>query len=140
MLFRLSLPLPSSACTAPLLRFCVFVQNSKFTVYGSGLSLSPPSSLSLFSVPVSLPLFSRALSRMVCLMVLALPRIVVLSCRMWCKCGVCYSRSGPIPKLNLSVLGIISSTVPDSDNKVFIGGLPYNLSEDQVRNPASPVY
>ncbi|CAN0218966.1 unnamed protein product [Ectocarpus sp. 6 AP-2014] len=41
--------------------------------------------------------------------------------------------SGPIPKLNLSVLGIISSTVPDSDNKVFIGGLPYNLTEDQVR-------
>lgn len=42
-------------------------------------------------------------------------------------------RSGPIPKLNLSVLGIVSSTVPDSDNKVFIGGLPYNLTEDQVR-------
>eukprot|EP00904_Undaria_pinnatifida_P003298 jgi/Undpi1/1296/HiC_scaffold_11.g04688.m1 len=40
---------------------------------------------------------------------------------------------GPIPKLNLSALGIISSTVPDSDNKVFIGGLPYNLTEDQVR-------
>lgn len=39
---------------------------------------------------------------------------------------------GPIPKLNLSVLGIISSTVPDSDNKVFIGGLPYNLTEEQV--------
>eukprot|EP00903_Cladosiphon_okamuranus_P010716 g10128.t1 len=41
--------------------------------------------------------------------------------------------SAPIPKLNLSVLGIISSTVPDSDNKVFIGGLPYNLTEEQVR-------
>lgn len=48
---------------------------------------------------------------------------------------VCFSRSGPIPKLNLSVLGIISNTVPDSDNKVFIGGLPYNLTEDQVRSP-----
>ena len=48
---------------------------------------------------------------------------------------VCLSRSGPIPKLNLSVLGIISNTVPDSDNKVFIGGLPYNLTEDQVRSP-----
>lgn len=48
-----------------------------------------------------------------------------------------HTRSGPIPKLNLSVLGIISNTVPDSDNKVFIGGLPYNLSEDQVRTVAA---
>lgn len=40
---------------------------------------------------------------------------------------------GPIPKLNLSVLGIVSSTVPDSDNKVFIGGLPYNLTDEQVK-------
>lgn len=48
-----------------------------------------------------------------------------------------YTRSGPIPKLNLSVLGIISNTVPDSDNKVFIGGLPYNLTEDQVQTRAS---
>ena len=46
---------------------------------------------------------------------------------------------GPIPKLNLSALGIISSTVPDSDNKVFIGGLPYNLTEDQVSNSTPPV-
>lgn len=54
----------------------------------------------------------------------------------WCGVVlVCLARSGPIPKLNLSVLGIISNTVPDSDNKVFIGGLPYNLTEDQVRTP-----
>lgn len=53
----------------------------------------------------------------------------------WYVVLVCLTRSGPIPKLNLSVLGIISNTVPDSDNKVFIGGLPYNLTEDQVRNP-----
>lgn len=40
---------------------------------------------------------------------------------------------GPIPKLDVSSLGIISNTVPDSDNKVFIGGLPYNLTDEQVR-------
>lgn len=61
----------------------------------------------------------------------------------WCPvaqlamCNCRYTRSGPIPKLNLSVLGIISNTVPDSDNKVFIGGLPYNLTEDQVRTVAA---
>ncbi|KAG5192541.1 hypothetical protein JKP88DRAFT_173288, partial [Tribonema minus] len=35
--------------------------------------------------------------------------------------------------LNLSALGIVSNTVPDSPNKVFIGGLPYHLTEEQVK-------
>lgn len=47
--------------------------------------------------------------------------------------SICLISVGPIPKLNLSVLGIVSSTVPDSDNKVFIGGLPYNLTDEQVK-------
>lgn len=49
-------------------------------------------------------------------------------------CTVCcvFGSVGPIPKLDVSTLGIISNTVPDSDNKVFIGGLPYNLTEDQA--------
>jgi splicing factor U2AF 65 kDa subunit len=35
--------------------------------------------------------------------------------------------------LNLAALGIISTTVPDGPNKVFIGGLPYHLTEEQVK-------
>lgn len=37
------------------------------------------------------------------------------------------------PKLNLSRLGIVSSHVPNGPNKLYIGGLPYNLNEVQVR-------
>lgn len=37
------------------------------------------------------------------------------------------------PKLNLSKLGIVSSHVPNGPNKLYIGGLPYNLDEKQVR-------
>jgi len=37
-----------------------------------------------------------------------------------------------IKKFDLSKLGIISPTVPDSPNKIFIGGLPYHLSESEV--------
>lgn len=39
----------------------------------------------------------------------------------------------PIPRLNLSRLGIIGTTVPDGPNKIFIGGLPYNLSNEQIK-------
>ncbi|KAL3906399.1 MAG: hypothetical protein SGARI_004024, partial [Bacillariaceae sp.] len=37
-----------------------------------------------------------------------------------------------IPQLDVSKLGIISGTVQDGPNKVFIGGLHYHLTEDQV--------
>lgn len=37
-----------------------------------------------------------------------------------------------IPILNVGKLGIIAKTVPDGPNKIFVGGLHYHLSEDQV--------
>mmetsp|Transcript_2619 Transcript_2619/g.3933 ORF Transcript_2619/g.3933 Transcript_2619/m.3933 type:complete len:675 (+) Transcript_2619:32-2056(+) len=37
-----------------------------------------------------------------------------------------------LPRLDTSKLGIVSSTVPDGPNKIFIGGLPYHLTESQV--------
>lgn len=40
---------------------------------------------------------------------------------------------GPIPRLNLAALGIVSTTVSDGPGKVFIGGLPYYLNEEQVK-------
>jgi len=40
--------------------------------------------------------------------------------------------SKPLPKFDVSKLGIVSATVPDGPNKIFIGGLPYHLSGDQV--------
>lgn len=40
---------------------------------------------------------------------------------------------GPIPRLNLAALGIVSTTVSDGPGKVFIGGLPYHLNEEQVK-------
>ncbi|CAM9764788.1 unnamed protein product, partial [Choristocarpus tenellus] len=43
------------------------------------------------------------------------------------------ANQGVIPQLDLSALGMVSTTVPDSDNKIFIGGLPYNLTDEQVR-------
>ena len=39
----------------------------------------------------------------------------------------------PVPVLNLGALGVVGTTVPDSENKIFIGGLPYNLDDDQVK-------
>ena len=36
------------------------------------------------------------------------------------------------PKLDTAKLGIISPTVVDGPNKIFIGGLPYHLTESQV--------
>ena len=38
----------------------------------------------------------------------------------------------PLPKFDVSKLGLVSSSVPDGPNKIFIGGLPYHLSDDQV--------
>ena len=37
-----------------------------------------------------------------------------------------------LPKLDTAKLGIVSSTVIDGPNKIFIGGLPYHLTESQV--------
>ena len=37
-----------------------------------------------------------------------------------------------IQKFDASKLGIVCNTVPDSPNKIFIGGLPYHLSESDV--------
>eukprot|EP01083_Nonionella_stella_P066236 174225_1 len=36
-------------------------------------------------------------------------------------------------KLNTGNLGIISNQVPDGPNKIFCGGLPYELADDQVK-------
>ena len=40
----------------------------------------------------------------------------------------------PIPKLDISSVGIISTQVEDSPYKLFIGGLPHEMQEDQVKN------
>ncbi|KDO24583.1 hypothetical protein SPRG_10114 [Saprolegnia parasitica CBS 223.65] len=40
---------------------------------------------------------------------------------------------GPIPKLNVNALGIVSTSVSDGPGKIFIGGLPYHLNEEQVK-------
>jgi splicing factor U2AF 65 kDa subunit len=37
-----------------------------------------------------------------------------------------------LPKLDVSRLGIISGTVPDGPNKIFVGGLHYHLLESQI--------
>lgn len=37
-----------------------------------------------------------------------------------------------LPQLDTSKLGIISGTVADGPNKIFVGGLHYHLTEDQV--------
>ena len=34
---------------------------------------------------------------------------------------------------NFNVPGVVSTVVPDSANKVFLGGLPNYLNEDQVK-------
>lgn len=41
--------------------------------------------------------------------------------------------SRTVPSLDLSALGIIGTTVADGPNKVFVGGLPYSLTEEQVK-------
>lgn len=37
-----------------------------------------------------------------------------------------------LPRLDTAKLGIVSSTVHDGPNKIFIGGVPYHLTESQV--------
>jgi splicing factor U2AF subunit len=37
-----------------------------------------------------------------------------------------------LPRLDTAKLGIVSTTVPDGPNKIFIGGLPYHLTEPQI--------
>jgi splicing factor U2AF 65 kDa subunit len=39
----------------------------------------------------------------------------------------------PIPRLDVSSVGIISTQVEDSPYKLFIGGLPHEMQEDQVK-------
>ena len=39
----------------------------------------------------------------------------------------------PIPKLSLAKLGIISTQVEDSDLKLYVGGLPFSMNEEQVK-------
>lgn len=40
----------------------------------------------------------------------------------------------PPDGFNPNILGIVSTQVSDGPNKVFIGGIPYNLTEDQIKN------
>ena len=40
---------------------------------------------------------------------------------------------GPIPVMNMAALGIIGTTVTDGPNKVFVGGLPHHLGDDDVK-------
>lgn len=35
---------------------------------------------------------------------------------------------------SVHVPGVVSTNVPDSENKVFVGGLPSNLNEEQVQD------
>lgn len=39
----------------------------------------------------------------------------------------------PPPGFDPSILGIVSTQVSDGPNKVFVGGIPYNLTEDQIK-------
>jgi len=39
---------------------------------------------------------------------------------------------GELPHFDVSKLGIVSASVQDGPNKIFIGGLPYHLTDDQV--------
>jgi len=71
----------------------------------------------------------RALQPPPCLLLRALT--LTLCVPPVCAPGVC--RRGPLPQLDLSALGVISSQVQDGPNKIFIGGLPYHLADEQVR-------
>ena len=42
-------------------------------------------------------------------------------------------RADNVPKLNTSKLGIVSNFVPNGPNKLYCGGIPYSLTEDQVK-------
>jgi RNA recognition motif-containing protein len=39
-----------------------------------------------------------------------------------------------VPQIDTLALGIISTKVEDSPTKIFIGGLPKEFSEDQIKN------
>ena len=39
----------------------------------------------------------------------------------------------PIPTLNLGGMSVVGTTVGDGPNKIFVGGIPNNLGEEQVR-------
>ena len=43
-------------------------------------------------------------------------------------------RPGAPVTLNLQALGIVSTQVPDGPNKVFVGGLPYEVTEAQLKS------
>jgi splicing factor U2AF subunit len=40
--------------------------------------------------------------------------------------------NNPIPQLNLDVLGGVGASVTNGPGKIFIGGLPYNLADEQI--------
>lgn len=44
------------------------------------------------------------------------------------------SNLGKTPNLNLSALGVVSTTVADGPNKVFVGGLPNDLNESDIKD------
>ena len=39
----------------------------------------------------------------------------------------------PPPVFNLAALGIVGTTVAEGPGKVFVGGLPYHLTEDEIK-------
>jgi splicing factor U2AF 65 kDa subunit len=39
----------------------------------------------------------------------------------------------PIPKLNINGISVVGTTVADGPNKIYVGGIPYNVGEEQVR-------
>lgn len=39
----------------------------------------------------------------------------------------------PIPRLNLSNLGIVTAQVEDSELKLYVGGLPISMDEEKVK-------
>lgn len=46
--------------------------------------------------------------------------------RSFSSCALCFADNVPV------IAGVVSTVVPDSPNKIFIGGLPNYLNEDQV--------
>lgn len=40
--------------------------------------------------------------------------------------------AGDVTNISMTVPGVVSTNVPDSINKVFVGGLPAYLNEEQV--------
>lgn len=46
---------------------------------------------------------------------------------------MCVRVQEPLPFLDMSALGVVSTTVADGPHKVFVGGLPYDLAPEHVR-------